>query len=124
MSQEKPRSVMSGGSMLLLMLCGVVVALWLIGHGVASYSPVIGVCGGLLGLAIFFGLGGFFVVNPNEARVLQLFGNYAGTVRAHGLRWANPFVTKRVISLKALSFQSEQMKVNDAEGNPMRIGAS
>jgi regulator of protease activity HflC (stomatin/prohibitin superfamily) len=105
------------------MLCGVVVALWLIVHGVSTYSPLVGASGGVLGLAIFFCLGGFFVVNPNEARVLQLFGNYAGSVRAHGLRWANPFLTKRPISLKALSFQSEHMKVNDSEGNPIEIAA-
>jgi regulator of protease activity HflC (stomatin/prohibitin superfamily) len=62
-------------------------------------------------------------VSPNEARVVQMFGHYVGTVRATGLRWANPFVTKSTISLRAMSFQSEHLKVNDSDGNPIQIAA-
>jgi regulator of protease activity HflC (stomatin/prohibitin superfamily) len=69
------------------------------------------------------GLGGFFVVNPNEGRVLQLFGRYVGTVRTEGLRWANPFSTKRLVSLRASSFETAKVKVNDLDGNPIEIGA-
>ena len=68
-------------------------------------------------------IGGFFVVNPNEGRVLQLFGSYVGTVRAAGLRWANPFYTKRRISLRVRNFESARLKVNDSDGNPIEIGA-
>ena len=66
---------------------------------------------------------GFFVVNPNEARVLQLFGNYAGTTKEPGLRWANPFLTKKRLSLRVRNFESSHLKVNDAEGNPIEIAA-
>ena len=66
--------------------------------------------------------GGFFIVNPNEARVLQLFGSYSGTVRAPGLRWANPFLIKRKISLRVRNFETGKLKVNDASGNPIEIG--
>jgi regulator of protease activity HflC (stomatin/prohibitin superfamily) len=66
---------------------------------------------------------GLFVVNPNEARVLQLFGRYVGSVRANGLRWANPFFTKRRISLRVRNFDGERLKVNDANGNPIEIAA-
>jgi regulator of protease activity HflC (stomatin/prohibitin superfamily) len=66
---------------------------------------------------------GFFVVHPNEARVLQLFGNYAGTAKAPGLRWANPFYTKKRLSQRVRSFESAHLKVNDKEGNPIEIGA-
>jgi regulator of protease activity HflC (stomatin/prohibitin superfamily) len=68
-------------------------------------------------------LAGLFIVNPNEAKVLQLFGDYAGTVKSPGLRWANPFYTKRRISLRIRNFESTRLKVNDAEGNPIEIAA-
>lgn len=68
-------------------------------------------------------LRGCFVVGPNEARVLTLFGRYAGSVRTSGLRWANPFAIKRSISLRARNFESAKIKVNDVEGNPIEIGA-
>jgi regulator of protease activity HflC (stomatin/prohibitin superfamily) len=66
---------------------------------------------------------GFFTVNPNEGRVLQLFGDYKGTVRQPGLRWANPFYTKRRVSLRVRNFESAKLKVNDARGNPIEIAA-
>ena len=66
---------------------------------------------------------GVFVVNPNEGRVLQLFGDYVGTVRRPGLRWANPFYTKKRISLRVRNFESSRLKVNDNEGNPIEIAA-
>ncbi len=65
---------------------------------------------------------GLFVVNPNEARVLQLFGSYSGTVRNPGLRWANPFYGKEKISLRVRNFETGKLKVNDANGNPIEIG--
>jgi regulator of protease activity HflC (stomatin/prohibitin superfamily) len=68
-------------------------------------------------------LRGFFVVAPNEAQVLQLFGDYAGTAKIPGLRWANPFYTRKKISLRVRNFESSHLKVNDAEGNPIEIAA-
>ena len=58
-------------------------------------------------------LAGLFVVNPNEAKVLQFFGSYAGTVKHAGLRWANPLYTKRRISQRIRNFESAHLKVND-----------
>jgi regulator of protease activity HflC (stomatin/prohibitin superfamily) len=66
---------------------------------------------------------GLFVVNPNEAKVLQLFGSYAGSAREPGLRWANPFYTKKKVSLRVVSFESSKLKVNDLDGNPVEIAA-
>src|SRR5262245_16983181 len=66
---------------------------------------------------------GCFVIGPNQARVLTFFGRYTGTVRDSGLRWANPFTTKRPISLRARNFETAKIKVNDIEGNPIEIGA-
>ncbi len=72
---------------------------------------------------VAFCLGGLFVVNPNEAKVLQLFGAYRGTVKMSGLRWANPFYSKRAISVRIRNFESARLKVNDADGNPIEIAA-
>jgi regulator of protease activity HflC (stomatin/prohibitin superfamily) len=74
-------------------------------------------------LLVCFLLTGVFVVNPNEGRVLQLFGDYVGTVKTAGLRWANPFYTKKRISLRVRNFESTKLKVNDHEGNPIEIAA-
>lgn len=68
-------------------------------------------------------LAGLFIVNPNEAKVLQLFGRYEGTVKVQGFRWANPFYSKRRISLRIRNFESGRLKVNDIEGNPIEIAA-
>jgi regulator of protease activity HflC (stomatin/prohibitin superfamily) len=66
---------------------------------------------------------GFFVVNPNEAKVLQLFGSYMGTVKTAGFHWANPFFSKRRISLRIRNFETTRLKVNDLDGNPIEIAA-
>jgi hypothetical protein len=66
---------------------------------------------------------GFFMVAPNSARVLQLFGDYVGTAKRPGLRWTNPFVSKKTISLRVRNFESSHLKVNDLEGNPIEIAA-
>lgn len=68
-------------------------------------------------------LGGFFIVQPNEARVLVLFGKYVGSVRESGFFYANPFNTKKHVSLRIHNFNSERIKVNDLHGNPIEIGA-
>ena len=77
----------------------------------------------LIFIAWLVTLRGFFVVGPNEAKVLQLFGDYAGTAKTPGLRWANPFYSRRKISLRVRNFESSHLKVNDAEGNPIEIAA-
>ena len=68
-------------------------------------------------------LAGLFVVNPNEGRVIQLFGKYVGTVKTPGLRWNNPFTTRRKVSLRVRNFESGRLKVNDEDGNPIEIAA-
>ncbi len=67
--------------------------------------------------------GGFFVVQPNEARVLTFFGRYVGSVRNSGFWWTNPFTAKRRVSLRIHNFNSERLKVNDLQGNPIEIAA-
>jgi regulator of protease activity HflC (stomatin/prohibitin superfamily) len=77
----------------------------------------------ILSLFAFFGMLGFMVVSPNQARVLTFFGKYSGTVITNGFFWVNPFYTKRKITLRARNFETEQLKVNDKMGNPILIAA-
>ncbi len=74
-------------------------------------------------IANFLSFSGFFIVQPNEARVLVMFGKYVGSVRDAGFFFANPFVTKKHVSLRIHNFNSERIKVNDLHGNPIEIGA-
>jgi regulator of protease activity HflC (stomatin/prohibitin superfamily) len=68
-------------------------------------------------------LPGLFIVNPNEAKVMVLFGKYAGSVRDNGFFWANPFYSKKKISLRARNLSGQKLKVNDKIGNPIEIAA-
>jgi regulator of protease activity HflC (stomatin/prohibitin superfamily) len=74
------------------------------------------VCGGIL-------FAGHFTLQPNQARVLILFGAYRGTVRQSGFHWTNPFMTKKLISLRSRNLNGEKLKVNDKRGNPIEIAA-
>jgi regulator of protease activity HflC (stomatin/prohibitin superfamily) len=84
---------------------------WMIVAGIASI---------FLGFVMMCGL---FMVEPNQGRVLTLFGAYRGTVREPGLRFANPFYGKRLVSLRVRNFETQRLKVNDSDGNPIEIAA-
>jgi hypothetical protein len=80
----------------------------------------------LVGAVLTIGLGiftcfGYFTLQPNEARVLVLFGEYRGTVRTSGWHWTNPLNSKLRLSLRSRNFNSEKLKVNDKRGNPIEI---
>ena len=114
MTQEKTITGFNGYIMLFLFL------ILLIGSIIGIFStgnPLWGL-GVLLAFLIVPGL---ILVNPNESRVLLLFGDYKGTVKKNGLFWVNPFYTKKRISLRARNFDSERLKVNDKLGNPVMI---
>ena len=97
------------------------VLLFIAGVGEGSGGLVVGSIG-VVAIDVLC-LAGLFVVNPNQGRVLQLFGSYVGTVRDPGLRWANPFLTKKAVSLRVRNFETERSKVNDTDGNPIEIAA-
>jgi regulator of protease activity HflC (stomatin/prohibitin superfamily) len=86
-------------------------------------EPVTAIVYVLLLLVVLICFKGFFMVNPNKAIVMQLFGSYVGSVRVTGLRWANPFYSKHAVSLRVRNFESEVLKVNDSSGNPIDIAA-
>lgn len=74
-------------------------------------------------LILLIAFAGYFVVQPNEAKVLQFFGKYVGTVRRPGLHFANPFYTKRSVSTRVRNFETGKLKVNDSDSNPIEIAA-
>ena len=125
MIREHKYEAMAGLPMLLLFLVAAAVEIYGFAYGVGQgEGSVILALGSAVAfvLTIFLSVG-LFVVNPNEGRVLQLFGDYVGTARQPGLRWANPFFTKKRISLRVRNFESARLKVNDNEGNPIEIAA-
>lgn len=120
MSQEKIIKVSDGWTMLLVtigMIAGAV-ALAASHAGLMAY-----IAAAILGLLALFFCFGFFTLQPNEARVLLLFGDYLGTERRSGFFFTNPLNTKARISLRSRNFNSEKLKVNDRRGNPIEIGA-
>lgn len=76
----------------------------------------------IIGVLSFFLMLGFFIVEPNKAVVLLLFGAYKGSVKSNGFFWVNPFMSKQKISLRVRNFENQPMKVNDKIGNPVMIG--
>ncbi len=117
MITENKREVRSGYFMLVLLF----VAQLVCGYGVFLALRAVSVPGIVATLLIFLVVlvlwAGLFLVNPNEAKVLQLFGAYAGTVRDPGLKWANPFYTKKAVSVRVRNFESGRLKVNDSRGS-------
>ena len=112
------------GLLMLVALLGALLAcvVGFIGAVAAQEPLAVGLCL-ILGIVIIFLLSGTFIVNPNEAKVLVLFGKYAGSVREPGMYWANPFLKRSVVSLRIHNFESARLKVNDHDGNPIEIAA-
>ncbi len=86
-------------------------------------SPAVAIAAALVLVIAIICLTGLFVVNPGEAKVLILFGDYKGTIKTAGFFWANPFLTKRTISLRVRNFETAKLKVNDNHANPIEIAA-
>ena len=97
--------------------------IWTLVNGARNDQPALIIGAGTGLLVVLLIAAGLFLVNPNEGRVLQLFGDYKGTAREPGLRWANPFLSKRQVSLRVRNFESSHLKVNDNEGNPIEIAS-
>ncbi|MGX1975168.1 SPFH domain-containing protein [Streptomyces kronopolitis] len=119
-----------GGVALLLTVLGVAVGIGAIsigsvlgsgGHGAAAAPTVI--AGVLILLGSLFCMTGVKMVAPGEARVIQLFGRYVGTIRTDGLRWVNPLTTARRISTRVRNHETAVLKVNDAYGNPIELAS-
>ena len=127
MIRERLRPGFPGIPVLVVAFAALVGIVWLFISGIETpdreAAPVTMMTAvGLLPLWVFL-MTGFFMVAPNEAKVLQLFGDYVGTAKIPGLRYANPFYKYRKLSLRVRNFESGQLKVNDHEGNPIDIAA-
>ena len=122
-SKEMVRTTVPGAPMVLLIVAGVAAAVWLFVGGVRSDEALRGIAGVVLFVAMIFGLAGCFVVQPNRAVVLVLFGTYKGSVKKNGFWWTNPFTSRLRLSLRVRNFNSDRLKVNDLTGNPIEIAA-
>jgi regulator of protease activity HflC (stomatin/prohibitin superfamily) len=123
MIRERAHNGMPGLPMLLLLLAADAGLVWMLVMNIQEQAAAQIVLDALLIAIATFLLGGLFMVNPNEGKVLQLFGEYKGTAKLEGLRWANPFLTKKKVSLRVRNFESSHLKVNDIDGNPIEIAA-
>ncbi len=121
--KEAPARSLSGIPMLLVMLAALIACAYTIITGVHEQHPIQIVLALLAAVPLLVMLGGFYMVEPNQAAVLSLFGKYVGTAKEQGLRWNNPFYGTRKLSLRTRNFESGKLKVNDLEGNPIEIGA-
>jgi regulator of protease activity HflC (stomatin/prohibitin superfamily) len=114
---ERERHGANGWTPLFLLILALAACVFLIivGPVIVKILAAVGI------LIVAFVLAGLFMVNPNEAKVLQLFGKYVGTAKVPGLRWANPLLMKKKVSLRVRNFETGKMKVNDVDGNPVEI---
>ena len=123
MLRENEYRASPGIATLIVVLTGLVASVALLVWSLNG-QRVAGIVAALLALLILtVCLAGFFVVNPGEAKALQLFGEYKGTVRNQGFWFANPFLSKRAISLRIRNFETTKLKVNDSRANPIEIAA-
>ena len=123
MFRERIARTLPGALMLVVLVIMIAASLVLAISNFKSDHALAGI-GFLLALAASgLGLCGLFIVNPNEAKVVQLFGSYVGTVRNSGFHWVNPFTTRRPVSMRIRNFESTKLKVNDHTGNPIEIAA-
>ncbi|HUU45548.1 MAG TPA: SPFH domain-containing protein [Acidobacteriota bacterium] len=120
MIREIERPGASGWVMLFVLLAVLIASVLAV---IFIPPPLVKIAASIVVLVDVFLLAGLFFVNPNEGRVLQLFGKYVGTAKTTGLRWANPLYAKRRVSLRIRNFETGRMKVNDIDGNPIEIAA-
>lgn len=128
--REVPAHAIPGGLGLLLTVVGVIAGIGLViggavlnGSGAGAVGVTLLILGVLLAIASFFCMSGVKMVAPGEARVIQLFGRYVGTIRADGLRWINPLTSSQKISTRVRNHETAVLKVNDAYGNPIELAA-
>jgi regulator of protease activity HflC (stomatin/prohibitin superfamily) len=123
MIREKALRPVGGFPVLLIQFGVAAVAVWLLIRS-APTDKIPGIVSGFVLLfLVLLSIPGFLVNQPNEARVLTLFGRYNGSVKEAGFWWVNPFTVKKRISLRVRNFETTKLKVNDANGNPIEIGA-
>ena len=123
MIQERQRTVSSGYLMIVVLAVAQIILGYLFVTAVKAVSIPGILSAALASVLVVILWVGLFMVHPNEAKVLQLFGQYVGTVHEPGLKWANPFYAKTAVSTRVRNFESGKLKVNDSRGSPIEIAA-
>ncbi|HVZ49879.1 MAG TPA: SPFH domain-containing protein [Gemmatimonadaceae bacterium] len=123
MFRESEYRAVPGLPALLLLIVGVVLAIAGVARGGSTQSVPLIVGSAVAVIVLLVSLGGLFIVNPGDAKALILFGDYRGTVKRAGFWFANPFLTKKRVSLRVRNFETAKLKVNDARANPIEIAA-
>lgn len=121
--KEKLVASLSGVPALLVLLLATLAGGWVAYLGIVTSQPLLLATGTLLALLALFLMCGVYMVEPNQAAVLNFFGKYVGTVKDNGLRWNNPFYAKRKVSMRVRNFESGKLKVNELDGSPIEIAA-
>ncbi|MES2859740.1 MAG: SPFH domain-containing protein [Pseudomonadota bacterium] len=122
--KETPIRSLPGIPMLLALLAGILVGVYLMVVGGVHGGSVPQLVGGiLLAVVAMFCMFGLYMVEPNQSAVVSLFGKYVGTVKDNGLRWNNPFFSKKKVSQRVRNFESGKLKVNELDGSPIEIAA-
>jgi hypothetical protein len=120
---EKEIRGLSGWPTLFVLIAVLVTSIWQIVSGLLAQDAIRVVVWIAVAVADLVCCIGLTVINPNEAKVVQLFGVYKGSLRRQGFWWVNPLTTRRRVSLRVRNFESGQLKVNDHDGNPIEIAA-
>ena len=123
MIRELERKALSGGLMLVLLLALTILALLGLIDAARRGEPGRLAAFAFLSVVVVILWTGLVTVQPNQGKALQLFGQYKGTLKQQGLWWANPFYTKKAVSLRVRNFETTKLKVNDHNSNPIEIGA-
>lgn len=121
--KENPLRSATGIPVLLGLLAAEAFCVWLLFRGITTGQPLFVFTGIVLGVIAAFCLLGLYMVEPNQAAVVSLFGKYIGTVKENGLRWNNPFFSKKKVSQRVRNFESGKLKVNELDGSPIEIAA-
>ena len=121
--KENQQKSLAGIPVTLISLAVMVITLITLINGIDNSLPLQAIASVAALIIASFCLMGLYMVEPNQAAVLSLFGKYVGTVKEQGLRWNNPFYSKKKISLRTRNFESGKLKVNDLEGSPIEIAA-
>ena len=123
-SRERPASTASGYMMLLLLLLAIVVQVWGIVQLANDNPSMVAITAVIVApIVLLFVACGFYMLQPNQAAAITLFGAYAGTDRSTGLRWVLPWLMRKKVSVRANNFISDKIKVNDLRGNPIEMAA-
>ena len=121
--KENPIRSAPGIPVLLALIAALLLGAYLSVNGAQGHAPGPMVAALAVALVAAFCLVGLYMVEPNQAAVLSLFGKYVGTVKENGLRWNSPFYGKKKVSLRVRNFESGKLKVNELDGSPIEIAA-